>query len=614
MAEQITSDNFERYFLNTQERLVDSLEQDSGVVDRVTLVTDIEAIKTLLSLPGVRYSADPTVDSTAVAQSYVQIPYKILAQALEDMQDATSEASSAAERVETAISDAEDATSAANTAAGAANTAADNADAKAGLANTAAQNADQKASDANTAAGAANTAAQNANTKAGLADAAAQNADAKATLANNAATSANNAATLANTAATGAENVNAVLSQQSGAVILTVTSRNGSTTEKEVGFRIAKTYASVAAMNAAIGTSKDIAEGRFAMISGDVQDPDTAKLYVRDAVAFTYITDLSGAQGMKGDTPVMTASADGIIYADGQELTRILKTAAELFVANEGTSSSTRGDGTRWGSYKQAEYERDSQYATAEGTRNSQYSTAEDTRDTQYESAEDARDNQYATAESNRGILYATAEGTSSSSVAGDGSRWGAFKTSEAQRQDDFTTLQTSRNTAWETWFGTSTSTGVQGDWSTLRQDIIAKTNAADAAAQNANTKASEAERVNASLNGTTLTVTNRNGQSTSTNLKGDTGAAAGFGTPTATVDSNVGTPSVVITASGDNTAKVFNFAFSNLKGEKGDGLNWDTMTEEDKEAVINSTAEKVEEDMVFASVQTCEDIIDELT
>ena len=614
MAEQITSDNFERYFLNTQERLVDSLEQDNGVVDRVTLVTDIEAIKTLLSLPGVRYSADPTVDSTAVAQSYVQIPYKILAQALEDMQDATSEASSAAERVETAISDAEDATSAANTAAGAANTAADNADAKAGLANTAAQNADQKASAANTAAGAANTAAQNADAKAGLANTAAQNADAKATLANNAATSANNAATAATTAATGAENVNAVLSQQSGAVILTVTSRNGSTTEKEVGFRIAKTYASVAAMNAAIGTSEDIAEGRFAMIAGDVQDPDTAKLYVRDAVAFTYITDLSGAQGMKGDTPVMTASADGIIFADGQELTRILKTAAELFVANEGTlNGSTRGDGTRWGSYKQAEYERDSQYATAEGTRNSQYSTAEDTRDTQYESAEDARDNQYSTAESNRGTQYESAEGTSSS-VAGDGSRWGTFKTSETQRQGDFTTSQTSRNTAWETWFGTSTSTGVQGDWNTLRQDIIAKTNAADTAAQNANTKASEAERVNATLSGTTITVTDRDGHQNTANLKGEQGAAAGFGTPTATVDSNVGTPSVVITASGDNTAKVFNFAFSNLKGEKGDGLNWDTMTEEDKEAVINSTAEKVEEDMVFASVQTCEDIIDELT
>ena len=51
----------------------------------------------------------------------------------------------------------------------------------------------------------------------------------------------------------------------------------------------------------------------------------------------------------------------------------------------------------------------------------------------------------------------------------------------------------------------------------------------------------------------------------------GSNGAAAGFGTPTATVDANVGTPSVTVTASGSNTAKVFNFAFKNLKGQKGD-------------------------------------------
>ena len=50
----------------------------------------------------------------------------------------------------------------------------------------------------------------------------------------------------------------------------------------------------------------------------------------------------------------------------------------------------------------------------------------------------------------------------------------------------------------------------------------------------------------------------------------GPTGAAAGFGTPTASVDANVGTPSVTVTASGADTAKVFDFAFSNLKGETG--------------------------------------------
>lgn len=50
----------------------------------------------------------------------------------------------------------------------------------------------------------------------------------------------------------------------------------------------------------------------------------------------------------------------------------------------------------------------------------------------------------------------------------------------------------------------------------------------------------------------------------------GDDGADAGFGTVTASVDNNVGTPSVTVTASGPNTAKEFNFAFHNLKGADG--------------------------------------------
>lgn len=51
----------------------------------------------------------------------------------------------------------------------------------------------------------------------------------------------------------------------------------------------------------------------------------------------------------------------------------------------------------------------------------------------------------------------------------------------------------------------------------------------------------------------------------------GENGAAAGFGQPTATIDANTGTPSVTVQASGPDTAKVFTFAFKNLKGAKGD-------------------------------------------
>ena len=66
---------------------------------------------------------------------------------------------------------------------------------------------------------------------------------------------------------------------------------------------------------------------------------------------------------------------------------------------------------------------------------------------------------------------------------------------------------------------------------------------------------------------GTNATFTVKNGSKGST---GTDGTSAGFGTPTASIDANVGTPSVTVTASGSNTAKVFNFAFKNLKGSTG--------------------------------------------
>ena len=60
------------------------------------------------------------------------------------------------------------------------------------------------------------------------------------------------------------------------------------------------------------------------------------------------------------------------------------------------------------------------------------------------------------------------------------------------------------------------------------------------------------------------------NTEATVTAITGEEGTPAGFGTPTASVDANIGTPGVTITASGPDTAKVFNFAFTNLKGTTG--------------------------------------------
>ena len=59
-------------------------------------------------------------------------------------------------------------------------------------------------------------------------------------------------------------------------------------------------------------------------------------------------------------------------------------------------------------------------------------------------------------------------------------------------------------------------------------------------------------------------------GQQGAAGPKGDTGEAAGFGVPVATVENSVGVPEVTVSASGPDTAKVFSFAFSGIKGETG--------------------------------------------
>lgn len=48
--------------------------------------------------------------------------------------------------------------------------------------------------------------------------------------------------------------------------------------------------------------NQDIKEGAFVLIdTGNVEDEDNAKLYVKGKEAFSFITDLSGAKGIKGE-------------------------------------------------------------------------------------------------------------------------------------------------------------------------------------------------------------------------------------------------------------------------------------------------------------------------
>lgn len=68
-------------------------------------------------------------------------------------------------------------------------------------------------------------------------------------------------------------------------------------------FSIKKVYVSVAEMEADKG-NPDIAEGDFALVNtGDVEDPDNAKLYVKAAGDYEFLVDMSGAIGFTGKTP-----------------------------------------------------------------------------------------------------------------------------------------------------------------------------------------------------------------------------------------------------------------------------------------------------------------------
>lgn len=74
-------------------------------------------------------------------------------------------------------------------------------------------------------------------------------------------------------------------------------------------FQVKKIYDSVEAMNADYSGS-DVAVGEFVLIdTGDVQDPDNSKLYVKGPTQYDFVTDLSGAQGIQGPQGTPGAAA-----------------------------------------------------------------------------------------------------------------------------------------------------------------------------------------------------------------------------------------------------------------------------------------------------------------
>lgn len=69
---------------------------------------------------------------------------------------------------------------------------------------------------------------------------------------------------------------------------------------KGEAFTIAKAYASIEEMNEGFAAD-GVKEGQFVVIeTGDVNDEDNAKLYLKGTETYVFVTDLSGAQGLTG--------------------------------------------------------------------------------------------------------------------------------------------------------------------------------------------------------------------------------------------------------------------------------------------------------------------------
>ena len=97
----------------------------------------------------------------------------------------------------------------------------------------------------------------------------------------------------------------------------------GSKGDSGLGFTIAKTYASVAALTADT-TPTGIVAGQFALIeTGDVENPENSRLYLWNGSAYTYVSDLSGAQGITGPQGVIgytgSQGTQGVIGYTGSQ-------------------------------------------------------------------------------------------------------------------------------------------------------------------------------------------------------------------------------------------------------------------------------------------------------
>ena len=116
--------------------------------------------------------------------------------------------------------------------------------------------------------------------------------------------------------------------------------------DKGDGFSIAKTYPSITAMNEWHATDGVPLNGFVLINTGNVNDADNAKLFVKLENGYSYLTDLSGSQGIQGEKGADGANGkDGTNGKDGVSATHSWDGTTLTVTSASGTSSADlKGD------------------------------------------------------------------------------------------------------------------------------------------------------------------------------------------------------------------------------------------------------------------------------
>ena len=396
------------------------VQQEQGTdTQEAEFLSTAEGIETTLALPGIKYNKDPIEHDDAVPEYYVQIPYAILAHALETLQnnaaaimldwngDGTEEHPGMEPQVQAAITGAETVNA---LLSGTTLTVIDrngtpySVDTKGEKGDKGDKGDKGNKGDAFTYADF--TAEQIADLKRPATDAAAEWTNTykpQVTAATNA----------ANTAATGAEKVNASLV----GMTVTITNRNGVSNSVNIGFAIYRTYASVAAMNA---DAVNVPEGKFVIIATtDTTDPDNAKLYAKNSQGgFTFLSDLDQASSaawadwldnMKPqiESAISTADSDHTRAGqDHQTATQDHSTAQSDHTTATQDHTTATSDHNNYTADRQTfqanEAQRQQTFTTNEASRQSAFESGETARQTTFNTNEAARQQTFEDNEADR--------------------------------------------------------------------------------------------------------------------------------------------------------------------------------------------------------------------